>query len=1084
MSPADEELARLDGDSVAALRAWADIDRFQLPEVPLDNDDGWSAVGELSAAGGLVGWPPRPEKSPEKQRKVLDTRVMFGCLEVARLERLLDDLFADDERFVQTGVRSPRGTPSAAGGQALTCRGSFRVDQDGGLVADSFSYSPLIDFARYVEHHGGRSVPMTKVISDALTWIDQREATFHQAWDRIAHAGVIGYRAALRVLSRVRVRDDRSRYVTQWIWPDDQPGGQLPAFFRGDLLVAANGPTSVLLRDFMAGRPGGRPAVFEDIESRPALEPLLDPGLVPRSAWPSGYRLRLSQQVALTAILDPTADRVTAVNGPPGTGKTTLLRDLYANQVTRRAAVMSTYQTPSSAFGPKQDLESMNRGHWQLYAPDQGLCGFEMLVASSNNSAVENITKELPATERLSEERRESASYFRSDANVWPVGASEPAKKKRSKPDADGKRTEEDRNYRPGLLPGGQAWGFVAAALGSRDRIGAFEQVVGRYLKDDSEIPHLLRTLREPPVPGEWAAARQRFRTAQAAVDREISTLLWIRRARIDLRTAQRDTLRLGSEVEAADRRLSSATANVVEALEASERYEAAAQAARSRQEEANQGRPGWWARWRNSEKAQEWQRENDALGADLTRLNKEHASWHEQLVERRQTQQAAQASHTEARRAADGAILRVEAIRSQLRSRGAGTEVDPINEEWWRRRGDHRGRADVELATAWISPRLQKLREELFLAAIDVHEKFARSCGAKLRANLRTWMALQSNEIQPAAAQQATLAAWQSFFLLVPLASTTFASVARMLRHVPVSSLGWLIVDEAGQAVPASAVGALARFHRAVVVGDPLQLEPVVTLPRALVDQLMIHHRAPQELAPTRASVQALADAVSRRGTQRGRWISLPLLVHNRCLDPMFTIANEMAYLNQMVQGRQEPPVEAAPMAIPSGWIDVLRTQDERDHYLPRDWQQVQGLLRRLDWAAVPSVAVISPFKRVTRRLMAEIPSEVRSMLPEDRCTDDDLDRAMSSVRVGTVHTFQGREHEVVILVLGGGTPGARQWAAGTPHLLNVAITRARDRLYVIGDRAAWQTVGFARYLDRLPAIEVTSNEHATSTG
>jgi superfamily I DNA and/or RNA helicase len=104
--------------------------------------------------------------------------------------------------------------------------------------------------------------------------------------------------------------------------------------------------------------------------------------------------------------------------------------------------------------------------------------------------------------------------------------------------------------------------------------------------------------------------------------------------------------------------------------------------------------------------------------------------------------------------------------------------------------------------------------------------------------------------------------------------------------------------------------------------------------------------------------------------------------------------------------------------------------------------------------------------------------------MLPEDRCTDDDLDRAMSSVRVGTVHTFQGREHEVVILVLGGGTPGARQWAAGTPHLLNVAITRARDRLYVIGDRAAWQTVGFARYLDRLPAIEVTSNEHATSTG
>jgi superfamily I DNA and/or RNA helicase len=81
-------------------------------------------------------------------------------------------------------------------------------------------------------------------------------------------------------------------------------------------------------------------------------------------------------------------------------------------------------------------------------------------------------------------------------------------------------------------------------------------------------------------------------------------------------------------------------------------------------------------------------------------------------------------------------------------------------------------------------------------------------------------------------------------------------------------------------------------------------------------------------------------------------------------------------------------------------------------------------------------------------------------------------------------VHTFQGHEHDVVILVLGGGTPGARQWAASTPNLLNVAVTMASNRLYVIGDRAAWQTVGFARYLDRLPVIEVTRNEHATSPG
>jgi superfamily I DNA and/or RNA helicase len=105
----------------------------------------------------------------------------------------------------------------------------------------------------------------------------------------------------------------------------------------------------------------------------------------------------------------------------------------------------------------------------------------------------------------------------------------------------------------------------------------------------------------------------------------------------------------------------------------------------------------------------------------------------------------------------------------------------------------------------------------------------------------------------------------WASLFLVVPLVSSTFASVGGMLGAVLPETFGWMLIDEAGQGPPQAAVGAIMRTRRSIVVGDPLQIEPVVTLPDVLTQEVCRNFdvdpnqfNAPEVIC---TSVQTLAD-------------------------------------------------------------------------------------------------------------------------------------------------------------------------------------------------------------------------------
>jgi hypothetical protein len=129
----------------------------------------------------------------------------------------------------------------------------------------------------------------------------------------------------------------------------------LNSFFLMDLAMTAyhfrqNMATANLRRYLGAVRPETRRDLLHD---RGALASAVRPALFSPARWPGPGRhpLVLLQQAAVNlASQELRESGILAVNGPPGTGKTTLLRDIVAGLVAERARIMAGFDDPEDAF--------------------------------------------------------------------------------------------------------------------------------------------------------------------------------------------------------------------------------------------------------------------------------------------------------------------------------------------------------------------------------------------------------------------------------------------------------------------------------------------------------------------------------------------------------------------------------------------------------------------------------------------------------------------------------------------------------------------------------------------------------------
>lgn len=285
------------------------------------------------------------------------------------------------------------------------------------------------------------------------------------------------------------------------------------------------------------------------------------------------------------------------------------------------------------------------------------------------------------------------------------------------------------------------------------------------------------------------------------------------------------------------------------------------------------------------------------------------------------------------------------------------------------------------------------------------------------------------------------------SLFFLVPVISSTFASIQKMLKYIKdPKKIGTLIIDESGQATPQQALGAIYRAQKFVIVGDPMQVEPVVTTsPEVYEDflrenfSLFIEKYASSIKSE---SVQTYADRLNPYGSYIKSqtdappvWVGCPLIVHRRCINPMFDISNELSYGGTMINCAGAKNKDF--LLQESCWIDIAGKEvGNKNHFVKEQYEAVTNLLERKKKTAGTTVFIITPFVSVKSGF-----------------------KNIKEIQVGTVHTFQGKEADEVFLILGCDNHAAGAVAWVNANIINVAVTRAKYRLYVLGDWNLWSS-------------------------
>lgn len=257
------------------------------------------------------------------------------------------------------------------------------------------------------------------------------------------------------------------------------------------------------------------------------------------------------------------------------------------------------------------------------------------------------------------------------------------------------------------------------------------------------------------------------------------------------------------------------------------------------------------------------------------------------------------------------------------------------------------------------------------------------------------------------------------------------------------------VFIDEAGQALEPACWIPLLRSTRAIFAGDHMQLPPTI------------------KSAP--AAKEGLAQTLFEKGIARHREFSSMLELQYRMHEDIMSFPSEYFYKSRLIAHESVRRHLLRPHQLPVEFIDTAGagySEKQDEETLSRFNEEEAALLIRLVEQLITDVEVEGWLEeRITLGIITPYRSQV-DLLTKLADASDAIKPLRKLVTINTVDAFQGQERDVIVISFVRSNDKGEVGFLGDIRRTNVAMTRAKKKLIMVGDSA---TLGSHSFYSRL---------------